>query len=252
MAVALLRSGDAGRARQQLHEALERLAKSEVEHQDDMAAIHANLARAAVAMGDTQAKPANSSRQRTMYRQVIPQAASDGERRALQSELAAVLDLRALTLAKHDQPAATEMSRQAMLLHQQCCDNAAAPLDWLRRLAASQHNYASLLFQQGQDAAARSMFKSAIATKLTVGQRSGLRPGTGADAAVSYLTLGRLERRLHQTSAASDCFEQAIAAVKHDLIALLRLKNRLLLAESLASYWRLNKDEKTRLELNDF
>ncbi len=56
----------------------------------------------------------------------------------------------------------------------------------MRRLAASQHNHAVLLLEQQQFAEARSAFEEAITTKLTIGKRSGLRQGTGADAAMSY------------------------------------------------------------------
>lgn len=250
-AVALLREGKPEQARQQLSEALQRLTRSEPEQQADMAAMHANLARAAMALGEPNSQATELELSEKMYRQAISKAPSESERQALQSELAAVLDLHALTLANRDKPAATAISQQAIKLHQSCCEVAGAPLDWQRRLAASQHNCAVLLLEQGQDDAARRLLQDAIETKLMIGRRTGLRPGTGSDAATSYLTLGRLERRQQKLTAAGECFVQAIAAIKHDLASLPTLENRLLLAESLISYWRLNKDEKTRLELRE-
>ena len=185
-AVALLREGQAEQARQQLSEALQRLKQLLPDQQADMAAMHANLARAHMALGDTQSQTMELELAEKMYRQAIAYASTDSQRQALESELAAVLDLRALILADRDKPAAAALSQQAIELHSRCCEAAAPPLEWLRRLAASQHNHAILLLEQGQHAAARRMFQNAIATKLTIGQRSGLRPGTGADAAVSY------------------------------------------------------------------
>ena len=250
-AVVLLREGQAEQAKQQLNAALECLTTSQPEQLADTAAMHANLARAAMALGDAKSQAQELEQSETIYRQALPQASTDSQRQALQSELAAVLDLRALSLADRDKPAATALSQQAVALHKSCCETAGAPLDCLRRLAASQHNLAVLLMEQNQLDAARRMFQDAIGTKLMIGRRTGLRPGTGADAAVSYLTLGRLERRQQQSAAASENFRQSIAAIQHDLVSLPSLENKLLLAESLASYWRLSKDEKTRLELQE-
>jgi len=249
LAVVLLRDGQAQPARHQLSAALQRLKEFQPDEQADRAAMHANLARAHMMLGDAKSQSEELELAEKMYRQAIAYATTDNHGKALQSELGSVLDMRALMLADRDRPAAAALSQQAIALHANCCEEATAPLEWSRRQAASQHNYAALLLEQGRPDAARSMLKNAIAVKLSIGQRSGLKPGTGVDAALSYLALGRLERGQQQTETARACFEQAIAAVKHDLVSLPTLENQLLLAESLTSLWRLNKDEEIRLEL---
>ncbi len=251
LAVLLLRDGDATGALQCLKEALSSLTASATQHNDLAAAVQANLARAHQALADFDAHAAALEAAEKLYRGAIAQAISDGERRALQSELAAVLDARSLTLSHSDRAAAMKLADQAIALHEACTDGALSPLDWQRRLAASQHNAAVLLLDAGQLEAARALFEKAVATKLAIGQRTGLRPGTGADAALSYLALGRLESRSHNTAPALRNFEQAIAAVKHDLAGVINIENQLLLAESLASHVRLSGRQELRLELTE-
>lgn len=250
LAVVLLRDGRPKDARQLLDDAQSLLEQTSPRQEDVQAAIGANLARAYEALGDTPSQIAALVQSEKIYRQAIEETKTEVERGALHSELGAVLDFRALCLAKSDQALATQLSQEAVACHQASCRAEGAPLDWLRRLAASQHNLAVLLLEQGQYAAARSSFAEAIATKLMIGQRSGLKQGTGADAAISYLAWGRMESRLSQSAAAQDCFKQAEAAVRHDLAIQKSPENQILLGESLASHFRLTKNEQLRLELS--
>lgn len=251
LAVVLLRTEKFDEARQNLRSAQQLLDQGE-EHPDDLlAAIEANLARVYQATGDKQAQAASLEKSEMLYRRAIEKASPGVATHALRSELAANLDFRSLMLADSDRALAVTLSQQAIELHKACCEFASAPLDWFRRLAASQHNYGVLLLEDGQVAFARTAFQNAIDTKMTVGRRSGLRPGTGADAAATYLALGRLESRESETTAALECFRQARAAIKHDLSTQPTVEKQLLLAESLASHWRMSKEPAVRLELTE-
>ncbi len=248
LAVVLLRTGQVTSARQHLEAALQSLASSATVTTDLRAAIHLNMARVHRALGDSPAEQAALTQAEALYREALQTLNDARQVSAINSELGAVLDLQALVLAERDPKTAIGLCRRAIELHQSACSADAVPLEWRRRLAASEHNLGVLWLEQGDIDAARRTFEQAIATKLDIGKRSGLRPDSGADAATSYLALGRLESRQRRTARALECFEQAIAAVKHDRASQPTLENQLLLAESLGSHFRLSKDAAFRLE----
>lgn len=249
LAVVLLLDGQAEQSRSILNAARHRLEQSEEESSDIQAAIEANLARTYQALGDKPAQAAALRQAELEYRRAIREKTDGPERSALESELAAVLDYRVLMLADSDRDEAQSLSRQALELHRTVCNQPFAAVNWLRRLAASQHNYGVLSLETGQVETARRAFKEAIHTKLTVGKRTGLRKGTGSDVALTYLALGRLESQQDQTESAREFFREAQSAIRHDLAIHPTVENQLLLAESLASHWRLSKEESVRLEL---
>ncbi|MCC6512276.1 MAG: tetratricopeptide repeat protein, partial [Pirellulaceae bacterium] len=269
LAVVLLRNNRALDAVTQLQSAQACLANASPstsvasEQLETRAAIHVNLARAYQLVDDGPAEATALDEAESLYRQLLARSESSTQHpnqvlpdkqttpaftaQHTRSELATVLDQRALLLASTDLKTALTISQSAVAMHSENLElnptqsqlpndrqNLQPPLPWAQRLAASQHNYAVLLWRSGDSDQARRQFQAAIGTKQSLTERFPDRREHTLDLALSYNGLGKLESKLHNWLAAVANFEQASHSYQ-TLQPNLTTDNQLMLAETLSN-----------------
>jgi eukaryotic-like serine/threonine-protein kinase len=214
LAVVLLRSDRAAEAAEQLQLASNNLqaiesGSGETEY---LAAIEVNLARAFQLLGRRQDEETSLDRAEDMYRTLL---AKQPDKADLTSELATVLDHRALLHAGQHPQAALNTSQAALMLHRRCMATVDPPSKWRQRLGASLHNHAVLSLQHNAPDVSRQHFLEAIEVKQSLAERFPHRQEQWEDLAISFAGLGRLEYQCNNWMVAQENFNKAYQSLTH-------------------------------------
>jgi eukaryotic-like serine/threonine-protein kinase len=237
LAVVMLRIGNSGEAIKQLQLAakcMDSIDSPANSDQSYVAAVFANLARANQLVGNSADENIYTSKAEALYRQSI---AKDPLNLDLKSELATVLDHRALLLAESNPSVATQLCREAVELHKQCNSTASTPRR-SQRLGASLHNFAVLLHRAGQTREARSRFQQAIEVKEALAKFMPTRTEYWMDLAVSYNSLGQFEQQSTSRELSQKNLRLAEASLRRiqtETGQPLSISGRILLAEVLCN-----------------
>ncbi len=237
LAVVFLRAERSREAVQQLHQAqhiLERFRSKTPIDVSYQAALFANLAKAQSQMGNTYDETGAIARAEGLYRDALEQEPSNPE---IQSELAAVLDHRALLLADYELELAVQLSGEAVSLHQQANHRNQSAKRY-QRWGASLHNHAALLHRAGRIDASRATFHQAIEVKSSLTRLAPTRLEFWHDLVSSYNGIGQLEYHARAWSKAHHFFELAESTIRETEVITSKPMNtasRILLAETLCS-----------------
>lgn len=197
LAVVLLRLQRVGPAAELLQQAWQQVKQLPLPAQEEeyLAAILVNLARAHQLQSRPRDEQAALDQAEELYRKLIIQSPNNGD---LLSELATVLDHRALLMASHDAQAALRISGDAIAMHRRSHATKSQPEElpsakWRQRLAASLHNHAVLAMQGGDPVCAERSFRESIEIKSALVKLHPQRPERWRELAGSYEGMANFE-----------------------------------------------------------